>query len=30
MSVNGLQRITDKILGDARARADEILDQARQ
>ena len=30
MSVNGLQRITDQILGDARARADEILDQARQ
>ena len=30
MSVNGLQRITDKILGDARTRADEILDQARQ
>ena len=30
MSVNGLQRITDRILGDARARADEILDQARQ
>ena len=30
MSVNGLQRITDKILADARARADLILDQARQ
>ena len=30
MSVNGLQRITDRILGDARARAEEILDQARQ
>ncbi len=30
MSVNGLQRITDQILGDARARADVILDQARQ
>jgi len=30
MSVNGLQRITDRILEDARARADEILDQARQ
>jgi V/A-type H+-transporting ATPase subunit E len=30
MSVNGLQRITDKILADAQARADLILDQARQ
>jgi len=30
MSVNGLQRITDRILEDARARADLILDQARQ
>ncbi len=29
MSVNGLQRITDQILGDARARAEAILDQAR-
>ena len=29
MSVNGLQKITDGILGDARSRAEEILAQAR-
>ncbi len=29
MSVNGLERITDRILGDARSRAASILEQAR-